>query len=86
MNYISRNYKFDINDNKAFEIYSDSTCEHLERTCNYHEMLEIMQENISQLANDGLISYREAWNRRDDYIWYNETVELFETYGAAVKS
>ena len=86
MNYISRNHKFDIDDNKAFEIYSDSTCKHLEYTCNYHDMIKMMQENISLLANDGLISYREGWNKRNNYIWYNETVELFEKYGASVKS
>ena len=86
MIYISRNYNFDINDNKAFEIYSDSTCEHLEYTCNYHDMLEIMQENISLMANDGLISYRQGWNMRNDYIMYNEYVELSEKYGDAIKS
>ena len=86
MIYISRNFNFDINDNKAFEIYSDSTCEHLEYTCNYHDMLEIMQENIYLMASDGLISYREGWNMRNDYIMYNEYVELFEQYGAAIKS
>lgn len=86
MIYISRNYNFDINDNKAFEIYSDSTCEHLEYTCNYNDMLEIMQENIYLMANDGLISYRQGWKMRDDYIMYNEYVELFEQYGDAIKS
>ena len=86
MIYISRNYKFDTDNNKAFEIYSDSTCEHLEYTCNYHDMLEIMQENIYLMANDGLISYREGWKMRDDYIMYDEYVELFEQYGAAIKS
>ena len=86
MIYISRNYKFDTDNNKAFEIYSDSTCEHLEYTCNYHDMLEIMQENISLMANDGLISYREGWKMRDDYIMYDEYVELFEQYGASIKS
>ena len=86
MIYISRNYNFDTDNNKAFEIYSDSTCEHLEYTCNYHDMLEIMQENIYLMANDGLISYREGWKMRDDYIMYNEYVELFEQYGAAIKS
>ena len=86
MNYIARNYEFNTDNNKAFEIYSDSTCEHLEYTCNYHDMLEIMQENISLMANDGLISYREGWKMRDDYIMYNEYVELFEQYGAAIKS
>ena len=86
MIYISRNYKFDTDNNKAFEIYSDSTCEHLEYTCNYHDMLEIMQENIYLMANDGLISYREGWKMRNDYIMYNEYVELFEQYGTAIKS
>ena len=86
MIYISRNYKFDTDNNKAFEIYSDSTCEHLEYTCNYHDMLEIMQENISLMANDGLISYRQGWNMRNDYIMYNEYVELSEKYGDAIKS
>ena len=86
MIYISRNFNFDINDNKAFEIYSDSTCEHLEYTCNYDDMIKIMQENIYLMANDGLISYREGWKMRDDYIMYNEYVELFEQYGAAIKS
>ena len=86
MNYILRNYEFNTDDNKAFEIYSDSTCEHLEYTCNYHDMLEIMQENISLMANDGLISYRQAWKMRNDYIMYNEYVELFEQYGASIKS
>ena len=86
MIYISPNYKFDTDNNKVFEIYSDSTCEHLEYTCNYHDMLEIMQENIYLMANDGLISYREGWKMRDDYIMYNEYVELFEQYGDAIKS
>ena len=86
MIYISRNYKFDTDNNKAFEIYSDSTCEHLEYTCNYHDMIEIMQENISLMANDGLISYRQGWNMRNDYIMYNEYVELSEKYGDAIKS
>ena len=86
MIYIVRNYEFNADNNKAFEIYSDSTCEHLEYTCNYHDMLEIMQENISLMANDGLISYQQGWKMRDDYIMYNEYVELFEQYGAAIKS
>ena len=86
MNYIVRNYEFNTDNNKAFEIYSDSTCEHLEYTCNYNDMLEIMQENIYLMANDGLISYREGWNMRNDYIMYDEYVELFEQYGASIKS
>ena len=86
MNYIVRNYEFNTDNNKAFEIYSDSTCEHLEYTCNYHDMLEIMQENISLMANDGLISSRQEWKMRNDYIMYNEYVELSEKYGDAIKS
>ena len=78
MNYIVRNYEFNTDNNKAFEIYSDSTCEHLEYTCNYNDMLEIMRENIYLMANDGLISYREGWNMRNDYIMYDEYVELLE--------
>ena len=86
MNYIVRNYEFNTDNNKAFEIYSDSTCEHLEYTCNYNDMIKIMQENIYLMANDGLISYREGWKMRDDYIMYDEYVEFFEQYGAAIKS
>ena len=86
MIYISRNYEFNTDDNKAFEIYSDSTCEHLEYTCNYNDMITILQDNISLMANDGLISYREGWKMRDDYIMYDEYVELFEQYGDSIKS
>ena len=86
MIYISRSYKFDTDNNKAFEIYSDSTCEHLEYTCNYNDMITILQDNISLMANDGLISYRQGWNMRNDYIMYNEYVELSEKYGDAIKS
>lgn len=52
MNYIVRNYEFDTDDNKAFEIYSDYTGEHLECTRNYHDMLEIMQENIDMMLDN----------------------------------
>ena len=86
MIYISRNKKFDTDNNKAFEIYSDSTREHLEYTCNYNDMITILQDNISLMANDGLISYRQGWKMRNDYIMYNEYVELFEQYGTAIKS
>ena len=86
MIYISRNFNFDINDNKAVEIYSDSTCEHLEYTCNYNDMITILQDNISLMVNDGLISYRQGWNMRNDYIMYNEYVDLSEKYGDAIKS
>ena len=86
MNYIVRNYEFNTDNNKAFEIYSDSTCERLEYTCNYNDMITILQDNISLMANDGLISYRQGWKMRNDYIMYNEYVELFEQYGDAIKS
>ena len=86
MNYIVRNYEFNTDNNKAFEIYSDSTCEHLEYTCNYNDMITILQDNISLMANDGLISYQQGQKMRNDYIMYNEYVELFEQYGAAIKS
>ena len=78
MNYIVRKYEFNIDDNKAFEIYSDSTGEHLEYTCNYNDMIKIMQDNISLMVNDGLLDYREAWNMRNDYIMYDEIVESLE--------
>ena len=86
MNYIVRNRKFDTDNNKAFEIYSDSTCEHLECTRNYNDMIKIMKENIDLMANDGLISYRQGQKMLDNYDMYNEYVELFEHYGAAIKS
>lgn len=78
MIYISRNFNFDINDNKAVEIYSDYTGEHLECTRNYHDMLEIMQENIDMMLDNELIDYQEAWFIKDDYIAYNEFVESLE--------
>ena len=78
MIYISRNYNFDTDNNKAFEIYSDSTCEHLEYTCNYYNMIEVMQENISMMVNNELIDYQEAWLMKDDYIAYDELIDLLE--------
>ena len=78
MIYITRNYKFDINDNKAFEIFSDCTCENLEYTCDYYEMIEVMQDNLTEMVDDGFIDYQDAWNMRNDYVAYNETVELLE--------
>ena len=78
MNYIVRNYEFNTDDNKAFEIYSDSTCEHLEFTCNYHDMIKVMQDNIDMMLDDDLIDYQEAWLIRNDYIAYNEIVESLE--------
>ena len=78
MNYITRNYNFDTDNNKAFEIYSDSTGEHLEFTCNYHDMIKVMQDNIDMMLDDELIDYQEAWLIRNDYIAYNEIVESLE--------
>ena len=78
MIYISRNFKFDINDNKAVEIFSDSTCEHLEYTCNYNDMIEILNDNIRLMLEDGLIDYKEALNMKDNYILYNQTVKSLE--------
>lgn len=78
MIYISRNYNFDSNENKAFEIYSDSTLEHLEYTCSYNDMLKVMQDNIDIMLDNKLIDYQEAWLIKDDYIAYNEIVESLE--------
>ena len=78
MIFISRNFNFDINDNKAVEIYSDSTCEHLEYTCNYNDMIEILNDNIRVMLEDGLIDHKEALNMRDNYILYNQAVKSLE--------
>lgn len=78
MIYITRNYEFDSNDYGAFEIYSDSTCEHLEYVCNYNAMIKVMHDNIDMMLDDGLIDYQEAWLMKDDYIAYNEIVESLE--------
>ena len=78
MNYILRNYEFNADNNKAFEIYSDSTCEHLEYTCNYHDMIEILNDNIRVMLEDGLIDHKEAWDMKDNYILYNQTVKTLE--------
>ena len=78
MNYIVRNYEFNTDDNKAFEIYSDSTGEHLEFTGNYHDMSKVMQDNIDMMLDDELIDYRDGWNMRNDYIMYDEIVESLE--------
>ena len=81
MIYISRNYKFDTDNNKAFEIYSDSTCEHLEYTCNYHDMIEILNDNIRVMRvmlEGGLIDHKEAWDMKDNYILYNQAVKSLE--------
>ena len=78
MNYIVRNYEFNTDDNKAVEIYSDSTCECLEYTCNYHDMIEILNDNIRVMLEDGLIDPKEAWDMKDNYILYNQVVKSLE--------
>ena len=77
MIYITRNYTVNLDDKKAFEIYSDSTCEKLEFYCNYYEMIETLQNSLDELVNNGLITYEEAWAIRDDYVAYNEIVEIY---------
>lgn len=78
MNFITRNNKFDIDDYRAFEIYSNSTCEYLEFTCNYYNMIEVMEDNISMMVNNGLIDSEEAWLIRDDYITYDQKIYSLE--------
>lgn len=78
MNYIVRNYEYDSNDYGSFEIYSDSTCEHLENICNYNAMIKLMHDSIDMMLDDGLIDYQEAWLMKDDYIAYNELIDLLE--------
>lgn len=78
MNYIVRNYEFNTDDNKAFKIYSNSTCEHLEFTCNYHDMLKVVQDTIGIMLDNELLDYQEAWLIKDDYIAYNEIVDSLE--------
>ena len=78
MNYIVHNPKFNPDDSKVFEIYSNSTGEHLEYTCNCHDMFKVMQDNIDMMLDDELIDYQEAWLIRNDYIAYDEIVESLE--------
>lgn len=77
MIYIKRNYEYNSDDKKAFEIYSDTACKKLEFSCNYYEMVETLQNSLDELLANGLISYEEAWAMRDDYVAYNEIVELY---------
>ena len=63
---------------KPLKFYSDSTGEHLEFICNYHDMIKVMQDNIDMMLDDGLIDYQDAWLIRNDYIAYNEIVESLE--------
>lgn len=77
MIYITRNYEFNLDNKKAFDIYSDSDCKNLEFSCNYYEMVETLQNSLDELVSSGLITYEEAWGMRDDYIAYNEIVEIY---------
>lgn len=77
MIYITRNYAVNLDDKNAFEIYSDYTCKNLKFSSNYYEMIETLQNSIDELLANGLITYEEAWGMRDDYIAYNEIVELY---------
>lgn len=77
MLYIARNYEFNLDNKKAFDIYSDYNCKNLEFSCNYYEMIETLQNSLDELVANGLISYEEAWNLRNDYIAYNEIVEMY---------
>lgn len=77
MIYITRNYEFNLDDKKAFNIYSDYSCKNLEFSCNYYEMIETLQNSLDELVANGLITYEEAWNLRNDYIAYNEIMELY---------
>ena len=77
MIYIARNYEFNLDNKKAFNIYSDYNCNNLEFSCNYYEMIETLQNSLDELVANGFITYEEAWNLRNDYIAYNEIVELY---------
>ena len=77
MLYIARNYEFNLDNKKAFDIYSDYICKNLEFSCNYYEMIETLQNSLDELVANGLITYEEAWNLRNDYIAYNEIVEMY---------
>ena len=77
MIYITRNFEFNLDNKKAFDIYSDSACKNLKFPCDYYEMIETLQNSIDELLANGLITYEEAWAMRDDYIAYNEIVELY---------
>lgn len=63
---------------KLLKFYSDSTLEHLDFTCNYHDMLKVMQDNIDIMIDNELIDYQEAWLIKDDYIAYDEIVDSLE--------
>lgn len=77
MIYITRNYEYNLDDKKAFDIYSDYACNNLEFSCNYYEMVETLQNSLDELVDNGFISYEEAWNLRNDYIAYNEIVQRY---------
>lgn len=77
MIYITRNYKLNLYSKNAFEIYSDSTCENLQFSCDYYEMIETLQNSLDEMVDNGLITHEQAWNMREDYIAYNEIVETY---------
>lgn len=77
MIYITRNYEYNSDDKKAFDIYSDYDCKKLEFSCNYYQMIETLQNSLDELLANGVITYEEAWAMRDDYVAYNEIVEMY---------
>lgn len=77
MIYIERNYEYNLDDKKAFNIYSDNKCKNLEFTCNYYVMIETLQISLDELVSNGFITYEEAWALRYDYLAYNELVEIY---------
>lgn len=77
MIYITRNYEYNLGDKKAFNIYSDYNCNKLEFSCNYYEMVETLQNSLDELVSNGLITFEEAWNLRNDYVAYNEIVDIY---------
>lgn len=78
MDYIVRNYEFNNDNYKAYEIYSDSTCKHLKFTCNYHDMIKVIQDNIDIMLDNELIDYQEAWFIKDDHFAYDVIVDSLE--------
>ena len=41
-------------------------------------MIKVMHDNIDMMLDDGLIDYQEAWLMKDDYIAYDELIDLLE--------
>ena len=40
-------------------------------------MIETLQNSLDELVANRLITYEEAWAMRDDYVAYNEIVEMY---------